>query len=77
MLKQSSIDLNEISLQDITELHRWPLWLQGSPTLVDQAAGILYKGSEAFVFFEQILQKKPIMHLPAAVTPQQNESNIV
>lgn len=83
MLEQSQHSaLKKFYLQDVAALHRWPLWLVGTPILADQTGGIIYKGTEVFVFFENFLKKiptRPVTHtmaLPSA-TAMETDDDII
>ena len=56
MLKSCSQSIDHIFIQNIDELSRRPLWLTGTPILADQTAGMLHKGTDAFVYLENVLQ---------------------
>lgn len=44
-----------VFIQDTDTLQHKPLWLKGTPTLVDQVTCICYKGADTFVVIESLL----------------------
>lgn len=70
-----SLDNNEIWVQDIYDLKKRELWLDGTPYLVNVPLRIKYRGSEAFtVLTNYLADKKARAKPPVHQRPHQGPS---
>lgn len=58
--------LTQIYIQDVRLLPQRPSWLNGTPILADTKMGLIYRGTDAFVFAQKL---KPPISSPSIQEP--------
>ena len=66
-----------LHIQDVNKLTERPPWLDGVPTLADTRLGIVYKGSDALMFMEKVIQQSASLPVSPPPPPPLQEQKMV